>query len=289
MSRLDEVLAFLATGGPVTGNMRQSAQSALAAVPDGDQIVGAYRCGIVAGATRDEGVAVFTPTLLSVFDRRGFRSLDQEFQLSLGEPFTVDTGFSPTQVQILVPRRQPVTLELREPGPAEAFRKHLGAGSAAEAWGWWSAPWIRWPGWLDARASWTYLGGDPAIDVPVAGVRVHVGPKGVALIAADGSSARLAGWHDVAGLDVEPALKARRRAGRGRAPAGAFATAWQEAGECAVLVVTYSTGEDVFIATSGLDQPQLEARLWPVLAAFVPPEPEGDPEPGRAGTTTFQR
>ncbi len=286
MSRLDDVLDLLAAGGPVTGNMRQSAQSALDAVPDGEPIVGAYRCGIVAGASRNEGVAVFTPALLSVFDRRGLRSLDQELRLPLTRPFTVGTGASPTQVQILVPGRPPVTLELLEQGPAEAFRKQLGAESVAEAWGWWSAPWVHWPGWLDARASWTYLGGDPTISLPVAGVRVHVGPRGVALIAADGSSAPLAGWRGIAGLEVEPSACARVRAARGRAATAAFARAWEQAAEAAVLVLRYTTGDEVFLATSGLDHSQLEARLWPVLAAFVPPEPEGDPQPGRADAPT---
>lgn len=277
-NHLEEVLRIIAPGGKVTGKTKQSAQNALAAVPKAEAVVDAWRCGIVSGSTAGEGVAVLTGERLSVFDRRGFASLDRDFHLLLSSAFSIEAGPGATQVTFTA-GTAPVTLELFDAGRAEAFHQRFEgrASRPAAEQGWWSRGAIPWPGWLGTTASWAYLGGDPARPRPVHPVRLHVGPAGVTLGDVERSTEPLVDWSGVAFLHVLGTDEGRRRAeARGLLRSEAFAASWGAVARSVILVLGYATGEEVFLGGTGCTEAELRTRLFPIAAA-MPPAPGDRP------------
>ena len=268
-SRLESVLRSLASGGPVSQRMRASAESALSAVPPGEDVVESYRCGVLSGTSGPDGVAVLTAERLSVFERRGLRSPDQKLVLLMAKPFSVEHGPAATQVTLAPAGGRRVILELFEADEAESFRDELGALSSARREGWWSDSSVAWPGWLGAAPTWSYLGGDPRLPRPALDLRLHIGPTGFKFGDADGSTAHLAPWSAVSQLHVlglEEGL--RRAAARTVLTAEGFAAAWRSADWSAFIVLTCFTGEQLFLGTTGLTEAELRNRLFRVADAM---------------------
>ena len=282
-SRLDAVLYMLTAAGQVTHKMRNSAQTALSAVPHAETVIDAYRCGILTGATEREGVAVLTAERLSVFERRGLRSPDQRFQLSLTTPFSIEAGPGVTQVTLAVAGARPATLDLLDATQAKALRDELAALRSARQEGWWSQASVVWPGWLGSIPSWSYLGGDPRMPGPALGLRLLVGPAGFTLGDADGSTAPLASWPAVSYLHVTgPEKVLERAAALGLLASDVFGAAWRSAEWSAFIVLGYATGDQVFLGTTGLTEADLRARLFRVAEAMPSAQPlhQEDAGPG---------
>jgi hypothetical protein len=268
-SRLDAVLRLLTEGGRVSGNMRQSAQGALANVPPEETIIDAYRCGIVSGVTKGEGVAVLTATRLAIFERRGLRSVDQRFQLSLAKPFSVEPGPRPTHLVLAAAGGRPVTVDFLDVARVESFREQLEMQRGAREEGWWSQAAIAWPGWLGSDPSWGYLGGDRNIPAPALKLRVNVGPAGIILGDIDGTTAPLAPWSVVSTLHVvSPEEGCQRAVGRGLLVSEPFAAAWRSEEWSAFLVLNYASGDQAFLGTTGYTESDLRGLLFRVAAAM---------------------
>ncbi|MGH9037901.1 MAG: hypothetical protein ACRD0O_19250 [Acidimicrobiia bacterium] len=287
-SPLDAVLRILTAAGRVTQKMRHSAQAALSAVPRTETIVDAYGCGLLNGASEREGVAVLTTERLSVFERRGFRSPDQRFQLSLAAPFSVEAGPGATHVTLIPAGARPTTLDLLDVSRAAALRDELAALRSAREEGWWSQASVVWPGWLGAIPSWSYLGGDPRLPGPAHGLKVQVGRSGLTIGDVDGSITPLAPWPAVSHLHViGPEKGFQRAAALGLLASESFGAAWRSAEWSAFIVVGYATGNQVFLGTTSLSEADLRARLFRVAQAMPsahPPLPEGSgPAPADAG------
>ncbi|MGH8972194.1 MAG: hypothetical protein ACRD0C_03220 [Acidimicrobiia bacterium] len=276
-SSLESVLRILAAEGQVSQRMRRSAELALGVVPPSEEIVDAYRCGILTAGAGQDGVAVLTPQRLSVFERRGFRSPDQKLHLLVTRPFSIEAGPGATRLTLAAAGGRPTTLDLFEANRAEALRDELAALRSAREDGWWADTSVPWPGWLGAGPTWSYLGGDPRFPQPALDLRLQVGPLGFTLGDSDGSTAHLAPWSAVSYLHViDPTQGFERAAGRGFLVSGGFAAAWRSAEWSAFLVVGYVTGEQVFLGTTGLTEAELRNRLYPVAAAM--PADGGRPE-----------
>jgi hypothetical protein len=279
-SHLDQVLRILAGGGKVSAKVRHAAQAALSNVPADEPIVAAYRCGITTGTTENEGVAVATPKRVSVFDRRGFRSIDQQFHLALTTPFSVAAGPSATIVSITAAGARPVSINLLDVASADAFRDHLKAQRSAQEQGWWSQAPVTWPGWLGSTPSWSYLGGDPGLPGHAEELQMEVSPAGITLADLEGSTAHLTAWSRVTFLHVLGAEQGlQRAAATGLLSSEAFGAAWRSSEWSAFLVVGYSTGEHVYLGTTTLTEARLRALLFPVAAAMPSGERAGGPVP----------
>ncbi|MGH9034588.1 MAG: hypothetical protein ACRD0O_02405 [Acidimicrobiia bacterium] len=284
-SSLEAVLRILAAEGLVSQRMRRSAELALGVVPPSEEIVNAYRCGVLTAGAGQDGVAVLTSQRLSVFERRGFRSPDQKLHLLVSKPFSIESGPGATRVTLAAAGGRPTTLDLFEANRAEALRDELATLRSAREAGWWADASVAWPGWLGAEPTWSYLGGDSRFPRPALDLRLQVGPLGFTLGDSDGSTAHLSPWSAVSHLRViDPAQGFERAAGRGFLVTGEFAAAWRAAEWSAFLVVGYVTGEEVFLGTTGLTEAELRNRLYPVAVAMPsdgnrPPAPV-EPEAG---------
>jgi hypothetical protein len=279
---LDTVLRILAASDRVTAKMRQSAQRAAAAVRPGEPVIGAYRCGVSVGTSEREGVAVVTSERLSVFDRRGWVSVDQGFQHRWSTPFTVGQGAGPTLVTITPTGASSISLDLIDPQRAEefcrqleAFRPTVEGGEEGEP-GWWSQV-QAWPGSLGSPVSWSYLGGDSRLPEPEVGLGLQIGPGGVTLAEAE-KTLLLAAWQDVRFIHVVGLETAFQRAAAGGLTGSpTFAGPWSALQEDAALAVIGYAGEEAFFATTDVTATELRARLIPVAAAM--PAPAADDRP----------
>lgn len=279
---LESVLRILAASGKVTAKMRQSAQRAAGAVRPGERVIGAYRCGVSVGTSEQEGVAVVTAERLSVFDRRGWVSVDQGFQHRWSTPFTVE-GAGPTLVTLTPTGASSIGLDLLDPQRAEEFRQQLEAlrptGEAGEesAQGWWTQV-QAWPGRLGPLATWSYLGGDSRLPEPEAGLGLQVGPGGVTLAEAE-KTLLLAAWQDVRFIHVVGLETAfQRAAARGLTGSPAFAGPWSAVQDAVFIVIGYA-GEEAFFATTDVAAPELRARLIPLAAAMPASAADDQPAP----------
>ena len=280
---LERVLRILAASGKVTAKMRQSAQRAAGAIRSGERVIGAYRCGINVGTSEREGVAVVTPERLSVFDRRGWVSVDQGFQHRWSTPFTIDEGAGPMIVTIAPTGTTPISLDLIDPQRAEEFCRQIEAcrpavkeGDEGEQ-GWWTQV-QGWPGPLGSRASWSYLGGDSRLPEPEVGLGLQIEPGGVTLAEAN-KTLLLASWQDVQFIHVVGLETAfQRAAARGLTGSPAFAESWSALQDPAVVVIGYSGDDEAFFATTDVAITELRARLIP-LAATMPTSAADLPTP----------
>jgi hypothetical protein len=280
---LESVLRILAASGKLTAKMRQSAQRAAGVIRPGERVIGAYRCGISVGTSEREGVAVVTSERLSVFDRRGWVSVDQGFQHRWSTPFTIDEGAGPTLVTITPTGATPISLDLIDPQHAEEFCRQLEAlrpavieGEEGEQ-GWWTQV-QTWPGPLGSLASWSYLGGDSRLPEPEVGLGLQIGPGGVTLAEAE-KTLLLAAWQDVQFIHVVGLETAfQRAAARGLTGSPAFAGSWNALQNPAFVVIGDAAGEQAFFATTDVATTELRARLIP-LAAAMPPAADDRPTP----------
>ncbi|HLF41257.1 MAG TPA: SHOCT domain-containing protein [Acidimicrobiia bacterium] len=286
-SRLAGVLRLVGIESRVPDKVRQSAQTALSAIPADEPVIDAWRCGILVGATKNEGVAVLTGDRLSVFDRRGIRSIDQGFHLALATQFSIVPGPSGSQVTIAATGARPVTIDLVDIAKAEAFRHQIMVQKSAREEGWWSQASIAWPGWLGAEPTWSYLGGARSMPGPAEELRVQVGPAGVILADVEGTTAPLTSWSAVSFLHVLPPDEGlERAASRGLLVSEAFGPVWRASEWMAFLLVGYASGEQVFLGTSSLTESDLRARLFRVADAMpAPPGPEDAETAAGAGAS----
>lgn len=299
-SRLDGVLRILTASGRVTPKMKQSAEAALAAVPAEESVIDAFRCGIMEGATEGEGVAVLTSERLSVFDRRGFRSVDQRFQLCLASPFSVEPGPGGTCLTLAAAGARPKTIDVLAVGRAEGLRTQLEVLRVSLEKGWWSEPSVAWPGWLGTGLTWGYLGGDPQLPATAVGLRLQLARAGVTLGDGDGSIVHVAPWSAVVFLHVVGTEEGLQRAAT-RGLLERFTPAWRSDDWTAFLVVGYATGEHVFFGSTGFTVAELRSRLFHLAEAMpfdhqddeaaspAPPQSGPDPAPDEEGPQTGER